>query len=47
MECEARTVMRWPKAKRVEFYAEVKKKRGEKVLSELIAAVNAQWARQA
>ena len=45
--CEARTVMRWPKAKRADYYAEVKKKRGEQALAALVAEVNAQWAGQA
>jgi hypothetical protein len=43
MECEARTVMVWPKEKRLEFYAGVKKKRGEKAANALIAEVKRQY----
>lgn len=43
-ECEARTVMRWPQAKRAEFYADVKKRRGEAAAKELIEEVKKQWA---
>lgn len=42
-ECEARTVMGWPKDKRLEFYAGVKKKRGDKAMNDLIAEVKKQW----
>lgn len=45
--CEARTVMRWPRENRASYYAEVKKKRGEKARADLVAAVNAAWASQA
>jgi hypothetical protein len=43
-ECEARTVMRWPQAKRAEFYADVKKRRGEAAAKDLIEEVKKQWA---
>lgn len=42
-ECEAREVMRWSREKRAEYYADVKKRRGEAALKELIEEVNKQW----
>lgn len=42
-ECEAREVMRWSREKRAEYYADVKKRRGETALKELIEEVNKQW----
>lgn len=42
-ECEARVVMRWPGEKRTEYYANVKKQRGEPATQELIREVNQQW----
>jgi hypothetical protein len=42
-ECEAREVMRWSREKRAEYYAEVKKHRGETALKDLIEEVKKQW----
>lgn len=42
-ECEARTVMRWPRAQRQDYYDKVKRARGEKAAKELAAAVSEQW----
>lgn len=42
-ECEAREVMRWDRFKRTEYYADVKKRRGETALKELIEEVKKQW----
>lgn len=44
-ECEAREVMRWPREKRVEYYANVKKCRGETAAQELINNVREQWGK--
>ena len=41
--CEARTVMRWPKQRRQDFYALVKKSRGEHAARKLAAEVSEQW----
>lgn len=43
-ECEAREVMRWDRIKRTEYYADVKKRRGEAALKELIEEVKKQWS---
>ncbi len=45
-QCEARWVIRQPKAGRTEYYALVKKHRGEGALKTLIEEVNAQWRQQ-
>lgn len=42
-ECEAREVMRWDRYKRTEYYADVKKRRGEAALKTLIEEVKNQW----
>ena len=42
-ECEARSVLRWPREKRTEYYADVKKRRGNAAAQELIRAVRAEW----
>lgn len=42
-ECEARTVLRWPREKRTEYYADVKKRRGDAAAQELIRNVREQW----
>ena len=42
-ECEAREVMRWSREKRAEYYADVKKLRGEAAAQELIKNVREQW----
>lgn len=42
-ECEARTVMRWHRAARQDYYARVGRARGEKAARELAAAVSEQW----
>ena len=42
-ECEAREVMRWDRVKRSDYYADVKKRRGEVALKELIEEVKKQW----
>lgn len=42
-ECEAREVMRWEREKRQGYYADVKKRRGEKALQSLVDEVNRQW----
>ena len=41
--CEARTVMRWPRSARQDYYARVSRARGEKAAKELAAAVSEQW----
>ena len=41
--CEARTVMRWPKDRRQSFYAKVLKHRGKTGLNDLKERVNEQW----
>lgn len=41
--CEAREVMRWPGQKRAEYYADVKKRRGDAAAQELIKEVKKQW----
>jgi hypothetical protein len=41
--CEARTVMRWHRAARQDYYARVSLARGEKAALELAAAVSEQW----
>lgn len=41
--CEARTVMRWPKERRQSFYARVLKHRGKSGLNDLKERVNEQW----
>ena len=42
-ECEAREVMRWSREKRAEYYADVKKRRGEAAAQQLIKEVKEQW----
>ena len=42
-ECEAREVMRWSREKRTEYYSDVKKRRGDAALKELIEEVKKQW----
>ncbi|OQA32199.1 MAG: hypothetical protein BWY57_02136 [Betaproteobacteria bacterium ADurb.Bin341] len=42
-ECEAREVMSWDRVKRSEYYADVKKRRGEAAVQELIEEVKKQW----
>lgn len=42
-ECEARSVMRWSREKRTEYYANVKKRRGDAAAQELIREVRKQW----
>ena len=37
-QCEARTVMRWDRIKRTEYYADVKKRRGEAAAQDSIRA---------
>jgi hypothetical protein len=41
--CEARTVMRWPKGMRQEFYGLVKRKRGEEAAKALAADVSTEY----
>lgn len=36
--------MRWDRIKRTEYYADVKKRRGEAALKELIEEVKKQWS---
>ena len=43
--CEARTVMRWPRAQRQDYYGRVKKARGEKAARELAQNVSEQWSK--
>ena len=38
-ECEARTVMTWPKAQRVEFYRKIAEKRGQDAAQRLVDKV--------
>ena len=45
-ECEAREVMRWDRIKRTEYYADVKKRRGEAAAKDLIMEVKQQWLRE-
>lgn len=42
-ECEAREVMLWSREKRAEYYADVKKRRGEAAAQQLIKNVREQW----
>ena len=42
-ECEARTVLRWSREKRAEYYADVKKRRGEAAAKDLVTEVKRQW----
>lgn len=42
-QCEAKTVMRWPKEKRQAYYQKVAKTRGEAAAQALIAAVRQEW----
>ena len=41
--CEARTVMRWPRGRRQEFYGLVKRLRGETAAKALAADVSAEY----
>lgn len=41
--CEARTVMRWPRGSRQEFYGLVKRLRGETAAKALAADVSAEY----
>lgn len=43
--CEARTVMRWPRAQRQDYYDRVKKARGEQAERELSKNVSAEYGR--
>ena len=43
LECEARQVMQWDRVTRLAYYADVKKKRGEAAVQELIREVRNQW----
>jgi len=43
--CEARTVMRWPRSRRQDFYALVKKVRGEQAARELSQNVSDEYRR--
>jgi len=45
-ECEARRVMKLPIDQRREFYAAVKRSRGEKAMNELKVAVSNAWKTQ-
>ena len=40
---EARTVMQWPREERTEYYADVKKRRGDAAAQQLIEDVKEQW----
>lgn len=42
-ECEARQVMRWDKPTRLAYYADVKKKRGDAAVKQLIEETEKQW----
>lgn len=42
-ECEARDVLTMPRVKRIEYYAGVKRHRGEAALKDLIEEVKKQW----
>ena len=42
-ECEAREVMLWSREKRTEYYADVKKRRGEAAAKDLVTEVKRQW----
>ena len=41
--CEARTVMRWPRAQRQEYYGRVKRARGDEACQRLTADVSAEY----
>ena len=41
--CEARTVMRWKKADREDFYGAVRKNRGAVAMQALVDEVKKQW----
>ena len=45
-ECEAREVMLWSREQRTEYYADVKKRRGEAAAQDLIMEVKQQWLRE-
>lgn len=40
---EARTVARWPKSEREEFYVLVKQKRGDAAMRQLVEDIRAVW----
>ena len=40
---EARTVARWPKSEREEFYRLVKQKRGDSAMRQLVEDIRAVW----
>lgn len=42
-ECEARSVLQWDKDRRKQYYAMVKKNRGEAAVEKLIEEVKRQW----
>ena len=42
-ECEARTVMRWDKVRRTDYYAKVTALRGQESAQQLKDEVNRQW----
>jgi hypothetical protein len=45
-DCEARTVMRWPREARANFYRQVRERRGEARAQQLIDDVNRLWRQQ-
>lgn len=42
-ECEAREVLGWDKGRRRAYYAQVKAKRGEQAMQQLVADVKRLW----
>lgn len=46
LECEGRLVMRWDRLTRLEYYADVKKKRGAAAAQQLIEETKKQWRSQ-
>lgn len=45
-ECEAREVLGWDKGRRLAYYANVKAKRGDQAMQQLVDEVKRQWAAQ-
>lgn len=43
LECEGRLVMRWDRLTRLAYYADVKKKRGQAAVQQLIEETKLQW----
>lgn len=41
--CEARTIMKWTKPRRIEYYAMVERSRGAVAAQKLIADINHLW----